>query len=567
MKYFIPEWDDRVDPKYDFMTDTHSKEHSENPILNDVYTWDIFGVDKVPIDGVLVSRITMNKKKTEWALKEGIHKVLRLPQSFEIMGDCGAFGYIKDKTPIYDPIETLEFYDSVGFNYGVSVDHLVVAGFQKEKDYRMNLTYKNGVKSHCEWKKRFKDRFQLVVAVQGLKIEDYLQMYDNYIKHGIEHFGFGGLVRSPSAFIMKLLDKIIKRIKSTKIVPEYLHFFGLSRSALFPKFTKLEELGTSVGFDSASYLRKAWLSSPETQMNYLSLEGAGYTAIRIPMVKRRKGDTEDKKAKELEKLKQECLAKLRRYDENKEPLDSVLSSLNQLNKTVGIRPEILSYYKRTLLEKPWKKCDCPICTTIGIQTIIFRGNNRNRRRGFHNTYAFYDILKNPQLWSKLKNNKQEENGLLNLSREQKVLIITGCTKKKLSNTPALKIEAKKLYQGRLFKNVRKYAERMEFDYVIISAKYGLVLPHEIIGGYEQRLSTKEDVERIRSTVEERLAPLLKNYDRIVVIAGKRYREVLRNLWDQRFVVVKAGGYAYLANMVEKAIPKGKILMSYTNYDE
>ena len=562
MKYFIPEWDDRVDPKYDFITDTHSKEHHENPTMNDVYTWDIFGIDKVPLDGVLVSIITMNKKKTDWALKEGIHKVLHLPQDFEIMGDCGAFGYIKEEIPPYDPIEILDYYDKVGFNYGVSVDHLVVTGFQEQKDNRMKLTYENGIKSFNEWKKKFRDRFQLVVAVQGLEIKDYLKMYDDYIKHGIDHFGFGGLVRSPSTFISELIDELIDRIKKTKSVPEYLHFFGLSRSALFPKFQELEELGTTVGFDSASYLRKAWLSSPEMQMNYLSLDGTGYTAIRIPTTKRRKGTNQDKESNDLEKLNQECLTKLRRYDQEKEQLESLLSYLNQLNKTAGIRPDILSFYKKTLLEKPWKKCDCPICTSIGIQTVIFRGNNRNRRRGFHNTYAFYNILKNPQLWLKLTNNKVEENKLLTLKKDQKVLIITGCTKKKLSDTPALKIQAKKLYQGRLFKNVRRYAEKMGFDYVIISAKYGLVFPEESIGGYEQVLKTKDDVENIRPLVEKRVGPLLKQYQKIVIIAGKHYRDVLANLWDPRFVVIRSKGYGHLASMVDKATPKEKPLGTY-----
>ena len=28
----------------------------------------------------------------------------------------------------------------------------------------------------------------------------------------------------------------------------------------------------------------------------------------------------------------------------------------------------------------------------GIDVVIFRGNNRNRRRGFHNTYVFYQLL-------------------------------------------------------------------------------------------------------------------------------------------------------------------------------
>ena len=262
MKYFLPDWDDRVDPNYDFISDTHSSAHRSDPMKNDSYIWDIFGLSKVPIDGVLISRIVImqNKKKYEWALREGIHKVLHLPESFEIMGDCGAFGYIEQKVPPYDPIETLEYYRALGFNYGVTVDHLVVPQFEKDKELRMKITFENGIKSYEKWLKDFKNDFQLIVAVQGWDIQDYIKMYAAYLKRGIRHFGFGGLARSPTDFILRLLDKLIDKIRETRIVPDYIHFFGLARFALFPKFKELEELGVKVGFDSASYLRKAWLS-------------------------------------------------------------------------------------------------------------------------------------------------------------------------------------------------------------------------------------------------------------------------------------------------------------------
>ncbi|WP_324757040.1 queuine tRNA-ribosyltransferase tRNA-guanine transglycosylase [Haloarcula montana] len=48
----------------------------------------------------------------------------------------------------------------------------------------------------------------------------------------------------------------------------------------------------------------------------------------------------------------------------------------------------LDGYRRTLEERPWERCDCPFCEKHGIQMCIFRGNNRNRRRGFHNMYRF-----------------------------------------------------------------------------------------------------------------------------------------------------------------------------------
>jgi hypothetical protein len=446
MKYYIPEWDDRVDPGYDFINDAHSTLHQRDPIKNDVYTWDIFGINNVPLDGVLVSRVIImeNKKKYEWALKEGIHKVLRLPQTFEIMGDCGAFGYVEEKVPPYDPIETLKYYRDLGFNYGVTVDHLVVPQFEEDKDFRMRLTFENGIKSFEEWSKNYRKDFQLIVAVQGWEIKDYIKMYEDYLRHGIRHFGFGGLVRSPTSFILELINQLIKKIKETKIFPEYLHFFGLARFALFPKFRELEELGIQIGFDSASFLRKAWLSSPDMQLNYLSLNGKGYTAIRIPFVSRqskKKGTLINETSENLAMLEKECLEKLRMYDKGEIDLETVLRVLSKFNKAIGERPELINYYKRTLEEKPWKSCDCPICKSIGIEVVIFRGNNRNRRRGFHNTYVFYKILKNPELWPKFiaKEQSEEENILATLKKGEKVLVITECTKEKLGYDSSVKV--------------------------------------------------------------------------------------------------------------------------------
>jgi len=570
MKYFIPEWDDRVDPGYDFISDTHSSRHQKDPIKNDVYTWDIFGINNVPLDGVLVSRVIImqNKKKYEWALKEGIHKVLRLPQNFEIMGDCGAFGYVEEKVPPYDPIETLKYYRDLGFNYGVTVDHLVVPQFEKDKDFRMRLTFENGIKAFEEWSKNYRKDFQLIVAVQGWEIKDYIKMYEDYLKYGIRHFGFGGLVRSPTSFILELLNQLIKKIKETKIYPEYLHFFGLARFALFPKFKELEELGIQIGFDSASFLRKAWLSSPDAQLNYLSLDGKGYAAIRIPFVSRQSKEREttlsEEPSEDLATLERECLEKLRMYDKGQIDLETVLKVLSKFNKAIGGRPELINYYRRTLEEKPWKSCDCPICKSIGIEVVIFRGNNRNRRRGFHNTYVFYKVLKNPELWPKFINKEQneEENILANLRKGEKVLVITECTKEKLGYDSSIKVPAKQMYQGRLFKTVRNYCEKMGFDYLIISAKYGLLHPDDVIEGYEMVLKTKEDVERIRPQVEEKLRPLLERYDKVVVIAGKQYREVLKNLWDERFIEIKSKGYGDLCSIVSKAIVQEKSILDF-----
>jgi len=49
-------------------------------------------------------------------------------------------------------------------------------------------------------------------------------------------------------------------------------------------------------------------------------------------------------------------------------------------------------YERTLSERPWDACDCPFCKGVGIHNLIFRGANRNKRRGAHNTLMLYGSL-------------------------------------------------------------------------------------------------------------------------------------------------------------------------------
>ncbi len=54
--------------------------------------------------------------------------------------------------------------------------------------------------------------------------------------------------------------------------------------------------------------------------------------------------------------------------------------------------KIRADYERTLGDRPWKQCQCNICRAIGINVIIFRGAERNRRRGFHNIQVLYSRL-------------------------------------------------------------------------------------------------------------------------------------------------------------------------------
>jgi hypothetical protein len=50
-------------------------------------------------------------------------------------------------------------------------------------------------------------------------------------------------------------------------------------------------------------------------------------------------------------------------------------------------------YRRTLEDAPWRICECGLCAKHGIEIAIFRGSERNKRRGFHNLSVLADKMK------------------------------------------------------------------------------------------------------------------------------------------------------------------------------
>ena len=51
MKFYLPDWEDRVDPSFNFQSDTYSIGHNENPYGNDIYAHQLYD-GKSPYDGI-----------------------------------------------------------------------------------------------------------------------------------------------------------------------------------------------------------------------------------------------------------------------------------------------------------------------------------------------------------------------------------------------------------------------------------------------------------------------------------------------------------------------------------
>lgn len=384
LQYFIPEWDDLVDPDYDFETDTHSG--GTGDWSNEVYAHQLY--PEPNYDGILVSKVIAEskRKKKERINTLGVHRFLRVPREFPIMGDCGAFGYIGEEAPPYTTPEILDYYTRLGFDYGVSVDHLIVTATEAQKQFRYDLTIHNAEEFLTEHRKANLP-WEPIGAVQGWDPQSYAEAARQCVAMGYRYIALGGLVRTSTPEILRVLEAV------HEVVPAQvsIHLFGLARLGALAQFANLGVRSV----DTASLLRRAWMG---TGRNYLSMDGQFYAAIRIPEADksfRAKRMVSEGRATAagVPHLEAACRSALKEYDAGLLSIEKTLDVIEEYDRLITpVRGETRSLLRRTLEAAPWKACPCQICRRDGIQVIIFRGNNRNRRRGFHNTYVFYRLV-------------------------------------------------------------------------------------------------------------------------------------------------------------------------------
>ena len=80
----------------------------------------------------------------------GVREFLRLDRPglkrrLETMGDCGGFSYVNEPEPPFDVDAVIEFYLDCQFDYGISLDHVILG-------YNERLTEQE---VPCDWRNRF----------------------------------------------------------------------------------------------------------------------------------------------------------------------------------------------------------------------------------------------------------------------------------------------------------------------------------------------------------------------------------------------------------------------------
>ena len=256
----------------------------------------------------------------------------------------------------------------------------------------MRLTARNAERFLAA-KRQHRYRFVPFGVIQGLDVKSYVKYVHEYIDMGYQHIALGGLVPKADSEILSICCAVRAAIQSrTRTEKEnvWLHLFGILRPKVQPLFRLL---GAS-SFDSASYLRKAWLRSDQ---NYLAPDGNGwYTAIRVPISssKRMRESAEEKgiTRDELRQMEARCLEALSDFDGSRRSHREVVEAVNAYGPLLERRGEdnhFIEKHDALLKARPWEKCRCPVCRDIKIEVAVFRGTGRNKRRGFHNTWVLY----------------------------------------------------------------------------------------------------------------------------------------------------------------------------------
>lgn len=109
------------------------------------------------------------------------------------------------------------------------------------------------------------------------------------------------------------------------------------------------------------------------------------------------------------------------------------------------------------------------------------------------------------------------------------LVIVGCGKAKVwdgRRSPG-RVRAKDAYIGSLFKSQRRFAERHAVNWLILSAKYGLLRPDQLISDYDITLGSRSAItaRRIRSQWRRRFGD---KSTVAICLASKNYVRLLRD---------------------------------------
>ncbi len=400
MVYFFPDSQDLVDPSFDFQKETRGITRLRQ--RDDCYPHEIFS--SPPYDGILISRAIVDERYTlaqkQRLLRSGARAFLRIDEPrfahLKVMGDNGAFSYRDADVPPFTVDDVIDFYERCGFDLGISVDHVILAfDIAFDKGAEVPQAHRDRQQITLEYASEFfgkanrkQVRFEPLGVAQGWSPKSYATSVEALQKMGYSYIAMGGMVPMKTPDILAALTAVKAMLKSET----RLHLLGVTRCENFAAF---REFGV-VSFDSTSALLQAFKSDTD---NYHTALERPYVALRIPQIEGNaklkaailSGKTRQEVAQRFER---DCLRSLAAWERGEGEIGDIVELLVAYEELhTGKTSKRRDAYRRVLTDMPWRKCHCEICTALGVHVMMFRGAERNRRRGFHNLHVFYQKVR------------------------------------------------------------------------------------------------------------------------------------------------------------------------------
>jgi hypothetical protein len=402
MKFFFPDSLDTVDPAYDFVEEAHSPHRVRH--RTDVFAHEYLAAS--PYDGVLVSKALVegyngnhryHSAQRLRLYRSGVRRFFRLEDTdLETMGDCGAYVYVREPAPPFEIEDVLDFYAHCQFDYVLSVDH-VIPGFVGPAQQ----TSRTSNSAASKWKERWQlnldlaERFRSaflryslpaipIGVLQGWDTASYVQAALSLEQMGYSYLAIGGMASIRTGDIMACIEAVQRAVRpSTR-----LHLLGISR----PETLNQLHRWRVASFDSTMPLRQAFA---DDKHNYHTKNGA-YLALRLPPVSgnsRLARLVRERRiaAHEVLDLERRALSATQQFEDGQVDISSVVQALYDYEQVYNGRDH-REEYRRLLNDRPWEDCRCRACRELGIQIVIFRGRERNKRRGYHNLHVFAQKL-------------------------------------------------------------------------------------------------------------------------------------------------------------------------------
>jgi len=372
-----------------------------------------------------------------------------------------------------DYVNLFSTYERMGVEYGVMID------FLKDKDKTIE-----SAKKAIEIYNKETYSFKLVGVTQGNTSEEYLECYNELKSIGLDHIAIGGLLKKnvnsaryvrvkDEEFLKEVLEKIRSNYKK-----DWLFVLGCyhpKRHILFKEFNVFG--GDYKGWILNYKTPEMWveelnreLREFETGVENIELDNLLNKKEKINQeLKKMRGDKELRQKKEKEKLE----------------LDKKILKLRE-KIAVAIGNEY--YSKLQTLEK-----------------ILYTDKETKRDYRFKQIRAYLN------------------NNVFSLFRDY--LLIISCSQRKASiYNPAPAIE---LYDGPAYRIIRKMKQEGSFTrnthILVISAKYGLLGPYDLIEKYDQKMTEKR-AEELKQEINRELNKFLSNkrFKEIFINVGKNY---------------------------------------------